>query len=205
MLAIKRQFGKLLLDGLLIVFSVLFALYINRLSENAKMAGKKSVAMERLKKELLKNEAIIEIWYDEHSTIRDKITKVVENEQDSLRIQLLQYEYLNLGVLTGDKSLIEAVLTDVSWEAAKATDIIAELDYELVEKLTHAYTMQQHLIDDTLKKILDLYFDQSSHDMTNFDPIMRQYQLRFFELAGQEALLKHLYQTAINELDKQSL
>ena len=156
MLAIKRQFGKLLLDGLLIVFSVLFALYINRLSENAKMAGKKSVAMERLKKELLKNEAIIEIWYDEHSTIRDKITKVVENEQDSLRIQLLQYEYLNLGVLTGDKSLIEAVLTDVSWEAAKATDIIAELDYELVEKLTHAYTMQQHLIDDTLKKILDL-------------------------------------------------
>ena len=205
MLAIKRQFGKLLLDGLLIVFSVLFALYINRLSENAKMAGKKSVAMERLKKELLKNEAIIEIWYDEHSTIRDKITKVVENEQDSLRIQLLQYEYLNLGVLTGDKSLIEAVLTDVSWEAAKATDIIAELDYELVEKLTHAYTMQQHLIDDTLKKILDLYFDQSSHDMTNFDPIMRQYQLRFFELAGQEALLKHLYQTAINELDKHSL
>jgi hypothetical protein len=198
----KKQIGKLFIEGFLIIFSVLFALYINRLSENSKMEKRKTIAIERIKKELHKNSEIIKQWHELHSMVKDKTTQVVENKQDSLRQKMLQYDFLNLAVLTNDKSLVDAVLTDVSWEAAKATDVIAELDYELVEKLTYVYTMQQHLMDDTLQKILDFYFSSSAHDMNNFNATMLQFQLRFSELVGQEYLLEYLYKTAIDEIEK---
>ena len=196
----KKQIGKLFIEGLLIVFSVLFALYINRKSEQSKINTKKELAMDRMEKELIKNKAIINDWYEKHSKIRDRLTGIIQDENDSLRLELLKYDYLNFGVLTNEESLIEVVLTDIAWEAAKTTEVISELDYELVEKLTYVYTMQDHLIDNTLQRILELYFDTNAHDMKNFDPTMLQYQLRFWELTGQEVLMQQLIDNAIEEI-----
>ncbi|MEM8890814.1 MAG: hypothetical protein AAGD28_22755, partial [Bacteroidota bacterium] len=61
---------------------------------------------------------------------------------------------------------------------------------------------QEVLMDRTLSKILDYYFDTQSHDMNQLQQILIQFQLRFWELTGQEVLLEQMYEEAIEEVQK---
>ena len=195
----KNKFLKLLTDGLLIIFSVLFALFINRYAENAKTEKKKEIAIERIEKELLRNQAIITGWTEQHAKIKARIVNIVNDKQDSLRLEMLKYPMLRFDMLI-EKSLVDDFITNTAWQAARSTDIISEFDYDLILKLTNAYSLQEIIMDKTLMKLLDLYFDTEAHNMDNFDPTLLQLQLRFQELVGQEHLMQQLYREAIDEL-----
>ena len=194
---VKRYIG----EGLLIVFSVLFALFINKLFDDYKTNKKKTLAIESIQNELYGNSSILENWKEHHLKIRNRITDIVEGQNDSLKTELLKYEYLNLGVLTNNESLIDAILTSTAWESAKSTGIISEFDFETTQKLTHVYSMQEELSSRTITKILDYYFDSEAHSMENIDQILIQFHLRFWELTGQENLLAELYKDAIKQLE----
>ncbi|MEQ8360450.1 MAG: hypothetical protein RH860_13245 [Cytophagales bacterium] len=196
---------KYLAEGFLIVFSVLFALFINQLVDDYKTKKRKIIALESIHKELVQNEEILAKWRDKHVEIRNRISAIMSGEMDSLKIELRQYNYLNLGVLTNNESLIDAILTSTAWESAKSTGIVSEFDFETTQKLTHVYSMQQNITDKTLMKIIDYYFDSDAHDLKEIDRTLLQFQLRFSELTGQENLMAFLYDEAIksteNELD----
>ncbi|QNL20707.1 hypothetical protein HZR84_01665 [Hyphobacterium sp. CCMP332] len=196
---------KYLAEGFLIVFSVLFALFINQLVEDYKTKKRKIIALESIHKELVQNEEILTKWRDKHVEIRNRISSIMSGEMDSLKIELMQYDYLNLGVLTNNESLIDAILTSTAWESARSTGIVSEFDFETTQKLTHVYSMQQNITDKTLMKIIDYYFDSDAHDLKEIDRTLLQFQLRFSELTGQENLMAFLYAEAIksteNELD----
>lgn len=192
---IKNYFA----EGLLIVFSVLFALFINKLFDDYKTNKKKTIAIESIQKELYRNSSILGNWKERHIKIRNRITEIVEGRNDSLKAEILKNEFLNLGLLTNNESLIDAILTSTAWESAKSTGIISEFDFETTQKLTHVYSMQEVLTERTMAKILDYYFDTSAHNMENIDQILIQFQLRFRELTGQEELMVNLYNEAIKQ------
>ncbi len=197
-----KNFKKYFAEGILIVFSVLFALLINKLFEDYKTNSKKTIAIESIQKELYRNSEILEDWKKKHIEIRNRITEIIDGKNDSLKTELLKYEFLNLAVLTNNESLIDAILTNTAWESAKSTGVISEFDFETTQKLTHVYTMQEVLTDKTIAKILDYYFDANAHNMENIDQILIQFQLRFWELTGQEELMTDLYIEAIKEMKK---
>jgi hypothetical protein len=62
--------------------------------------------------------------------------------------------------------------------------------------------MQDVLTNRTIAKIIDFYFDTNAHNMENIDQSLVQFQLRFWELTGQEELIGNLYTEAIKELKK---
>ncbi|HCI71037.1 MAG TPA: hypothetical protein DHV30_10755 [Balneola sp.] len=117
-------------------------------------------------------------------------------------MELLKFNYLNLGILTDNESLIDAILIDTAWESARSTGIVSEFDFETTQKLTLVYSMQDVLTDRTIAKILDYYFDTNSHDMKNLERILVQFQLRFWELTGQEELMMTVYQDALEQLEE---
>lgn len=195
---IKKHIG----DGLLIVFSVLFALLINKSFENHQINKKKEIAKESIIKELYRNQSILSNWKDRHIEIRNRITNVIEGQADSIKTELKKHDYLNLGVLTNNESLIDAILTNTAWESAKTTGIITEFDYETIQKLTHVYSMQEILTERTIMNILNYYFDIESHDLENLDKTLIQFQLRFWELTGQEELMITLFDDAIEQIKK---
>ncbi len=192
-ISIKKHLG----EGSLIIFSVLFALFINKAFEGYQTQKRKEVALKSITQELYRNEAILKRWKEQHLVIRDLLTDLISGKNDSLKQELAKYEYLNLGLVTNDQSLIDAFLTSTAWESAKHTGIIAEFDFEVTQKLTHVYKMQDVLTDRTLAQIFDYYFDTDSHDIDNLDQILVQFQLRFWELSGQEALMVTLYAEAL--------
>ncbi len=192
-LKIKKYLG----EGTLIIFSVLFALLINKAFESYQTSKRKEVALESISKELHRNQEILNRWKDKHVIIRDRLVALTRGKNDSLKQVLLNKPYLDLGLLTNNESLIDAFLTNTAWESAKHTGIIAEFDFETTQKLTHVYDMQQVLSEKTLQKILDYYFDAGSHDTANMDQVLIQFQLLFWELTGQEFLMVTLYEEAL--------
>jgi len=198
----KSNIKKYLGEGLLIVFSVLFALFINKVFEDYKTNQKKNIAKESIKKELYRNQAILYKWQKKHLAIRNRISSLIENKADSLKTELKKYDYLNLMVLTNNESLIDAILYNTAWESAKTTGIISEFNYETIQKLTRVYDLQEILTEKTIMKIMDYYFETESHNMENLDKTLIQFQLRFWELTGQEESMIFLFNEAINELEE---
>lgn len=195
-----KNIKKYLVEGLLIVFSVLFALFINKLFDDYKTTQKKTIAIESIEKELERNSEILDHWKEQHTKIRNRITQIIEGKNDSLKTELLKYEYLNIGILTNNQSLIDNILTNTAWESAKSTGIISEFDFNTTQKLTQVYTIQEVITEKTIPKITDYYFDTNSHNMENINQTLIQFQLRFWELTGQETLMNGLYKQVISEL-----
>lgn len=190
---IKKYLG----EGTLIIFSVLFALFINKAFESYQTNQRKEVALKDIIQELYRNQAILKRWKNKHLIIMDRLTELTAGKNDSLKQVIASKTYLDLGILTDNESLMDAFLTNTAWESAKETGIISEFDFQTTQKLTFVYKMQEVMTDRTLAKILDYYFDTSSHDMENLDQILIQFQLRFVELTGQEIVMMTLYEEAL--------
>lgn len=197
----RSNFRKYLGDGLLIVFSVLFALFINKLAEDRETNQRKKIALESIKKELQRNSKIVLGWKEDHAKISNRLQAIITGQNDSLKDALIKNDYLNLGMLTENKSLIESFLSNTSWESAKASGIVAEFDFETTQRLTAVYGLQQELGDETIRGILDLYFSRDSHKMEELELTLNQFMLRFYELVGQESLMEQLYNDAISAVE----
>ncbi|MBR8537015.1 hypothetical protein KDU71_15695 [Carboxylicivirga sediminis] len=199
---INSNLKKYIGEGLLIVFSVLFALFINQSFDDYRTHQKKTIAQESILKELRANQAILANWQVKHTAIKQRLTSVIEGQADSLKAELQQYDYLNLGVLTNNEVLIDAFLTNTAWESARATGIITEFDFETIQQLTLVYDLQTILLDRTTIQLLDYLFAAESNDITKLDRTLVQLQLRLRELTGQEISLSGLYKEAIEVLEQ---
>jgi hypothetical protein len=196
----NRALKKYLAEGFLIVFSVLFALFINKLFDDYKTLQKKEVAKESILKELNRNLLIVQDWKSRHNAIKDLIVAVNNGENDSIKTELLKYNYFDLGILTNQKSLIDNTLTKTAWESAKSTGIISEFEFETIEILTQVYSLQDLITDKTIGELLEFYFETSTHNMNNLEQTLIQFQLRFWELTGQEELMIYLYSDSLKKL-----
>lgn len=197
----KKTWRPYLFEGILIIFSVLLALFLNQLVENRKVRNLKNKARENIQTELQRNLEIINDWGKHHQAVSDRVQEIIDGKNDSLRNALKSDQGFNIGVLTGNKSIIDANLSNTAWETAKSTQIISEFDFETAQLLTSTYTLQDILINTSLDRVVTTYFDRETHDLSNLDLTLIQFKLAFQELAGQEYLLAELYEEAINKLE----
>lgn len=190
----KKKYQKNLIEGLLIVFSVLFALFINKLYDNYQTLKKKEIAMESIAKELHRNKVVMKDWKERHTQIMEKLNQLINGEEDSLKKELKNQTFFHLGLLTEDRALIDDVVTSTAWESAKTTGIISEFEFETTQKLTRVYSLQELITEKSVTKILDYYFEPGTHQLEDIEAILIQFKLRFRELVGQEILMMYLYE-----------
>jgi hypothetical protein len=196
----NKNLKKHITDGLLIVFSVLFALTINKVADNYQTEKRKEIALESIKKELIKNSGIIKEWKAKHIKIREKLSKMLEGKNDSLKSKLIHNNYFDFGLLTDNENLINSLLTNTAWETAKSTGIISEFDFETTQELTDTYVLQKIITDKSIMRILDFIFNMEANKKENIDAILIQFNLRFGELIGQEYSMEYLYEKAIKNI-----
>lgn len=195
---------KLFIEGTLIVFSVLFALFITQLVENYKVRKKEKQALDNIHTELSTNGQILTGWIYRHERMKDVLTKMVENPEDSLRKLLAEKNFLDLSILTEEKSFIEAILNDTAWESAKSTQIISEFDFSTVQYFTRIYELQKILQNESIRKFTNTYFERESQDLKNLPATLLQLQLILSEIVGQEKTLKYMLDQTIIEKRKSS-
>jgi hypothetical protein len=93
----NKKFKDYLFQSLLIIFSVLFALLINRYTENLKIKNQKSIAWSSIQQELATNHLILLDWRQRHEEIRDRINELLQIPNDSLVHMLFSIGSFNFG------------------------------------------------------------------------------------------------------------
>lgn len=195
----KSEVQRLSLEGALIVFSVLFALFIGQLVETNKIKKQKEQAIEYIYQELGGNRNTLKRWVEKHGRIRDNLARMTSDPNDSLRQLLFKGVQLDYGVITNQEPLIDALLGNTAWEAAKSTQIISEFNFERVQEFTRIYGLQQVIMDGTITKFTDVYFDRASQNKENTQSTLVQLQLIMMELVGQEETLIYMLDQLIDD------
>ena len=182
-----RRLGRPLFESALIVFSVLFALYVNRWAENQRTERQKDIALSRIVQELEGNRVIIEKALQTHRDVVANLRKASADENDSLRFYLVRDRHFSGKVfqfLANGKSFYKQFPSSTSWSSAKSTGIIAEFDYPVLEALTKVYDTQAFFMQETLPTIAQsLYVPVSDNELDTINPL----NLRMNELIAQEA------------------
>ncbi len=183
----------------MIVFSVLFALFIDRAAEKARMGRQKRVALERIRNELMANHNLLANVIVLHKRIASNINRVLGNKRDPLRVPLLQKGYIDFLLLSDNKSIYPRLPTRISWEAALSTGIIAEFDYPVVEALTDVYSSQEFITGQTFQKIFDDLYDVEAADPKRK---LLKLKLEFEELVAQEETLRKRISKSLGTMEK---
>lgn len=186
------NFGKYTKDALLIVFSILLALMIDKSVESWQTRKRKNSAKEAIQLELRRNEEIVKAMHETHLAILKRIDDLFVN--DSLRKALRGNAYFDFGTMTDKKSIAPEFASNTAWETARTTGIITEFDYAEIESLTRIYAQQDIVFKGTLMSIVDVLFQRETNDMKNLDATLVQFKLRFEEISAQEATLLWLYE-----------
>lgn len=196
----KKNLNSYLKDSLLIVFSVLFALFINKLADDYTTSKKVKIARESIIQEIEQNILIIEDWKIRHEKISEKLNSLASGKADSLENLLKKELHFDISLLTDGNSLIDAIPTKTAWESAKTTGIISEMGFETTRQLTFLYSLQDIMMDQTIENLLSLYFNTTLETDLAYDIAIVKFKLRFEELTGQEYLLSTLYAEGLKKL-----
>jgi hypothetical protein len=195
-----QSLKKYFFEGILIVFSVLFALFIDNYAQRLKVEKQKNLAIERIKLELSQNQKIAKGWLVHHGKILERIKNLMKLPKDSLKKEFSKDNYLTFALLSGGKPVTNELLSSTAWETAKSTAIIEEFDFQMIESLTRAYEHQNFLTDKTLNGIVNTYFERDSHELKNIDSTLKQFLIRFNELTAQERFLLKIYEKTSQKL-----
>ncbi len=193
---LKKYFG----EGLLIVFSVLFALFINKTYEDAKTNRYKNNAINQIKAELLDNQKVLEEWMADHNAILENLNKLIGSKDDNIQLFTENKNYLPVQIILDNKNLTNKPLSNSAWSSAQSIGIIAEFDFSTLQNINETYELQQLIIETSIEKIAERLFLRSN-DVENIKDLLIELRLRFLNLRGQEIRLKDLYRETINILE----
>ena len=190
---------KYIIDGLLIVFSVLFALAINKLAENYQTKKRKNIALNSIKMELKNNSKIIKEWNQTHQEIKQKLDEILAGKNDSLNSKLIEGNRLHFETLTS-KPFINSLMSNTAWETAQTTGIISEFDFETIQKLTFVYNLQNIITEKSSMKIIEMLYDRRIMKIDEKNTLLIELNTRISDLVGQEQGLEYLINDAIKNL-----
>lgn len=193
---LRKYFG----EGLLIVFSVLFALFINKTYEDAKTNRYKNNAIKQIKAELLDNQEILDSWMADHKAILENLNRLINDQNDSIQTLAENKGYLSIPVILDNKNLMNKPLSNSAWSSAQSIGIISEFDFETLQNISETYELQQLIMVSSIEKIAERLFVKSS-DTGNTKAVLIEFRLRFQNLTGQEYKLRRLYQETIEILE----
>ncbi|GHA51729.1 hypothetical protein GCM10007103_35220 [Salinimicrobium marinum] len=197
---IKVDFKKYFGEGLLIVFSVLFALFINKTYEDAKINRDKNNALKQIKAELIDNQKILDEWIVDHEAIIRNLDDLIQRNNDSIPIVAENQNYIQVQLILNNKNLIDKPLSNSAWSSAQSIGIIAEFDFKTLQNISQAYELQQDITDVSIDKIAERIFLEFTN-VENVNAFLVELKMRFQNLQGQEYRLRKLYRETIHVLE----
>jgi len=195
----EPSFGlRISIEALLIVFSVLLALFLNDRWQTSRETEAGRRQLEGIRSELEENRRIVESWLKRHAEIAERVAALRAAGSDR-KLVVINHQ-LQLDVVFG-QSLIDSMLRSPSWEAAKTTGLVRMFQPELVNRLADVYSMQEEGPMRSLERIAGLLFDRASHDEAQVEQTLVLLEIHLGELIGQEHLLLASYDHVLATFD----
>ena len=193
----ERKYGKIILESVMIIFSVLFALFINEWRSVVKENNRTEIILENIEAELLENQAIAKEFLEYHKTVRAKISEVYD--KDSLEVYFYpeaNFEFLKVAPY----GVIQKEFKDIGWEVGKQERLATRIEFEKSVALFEAYT-QQLIVYETINRIINLLSSREIQRKELLEESVILLGTEFQELIGQEGVLLRLYKKALATLE----
>ena len=199
----KINFKAILIEALLIVFTVLLALALNEWRNNVKEENTKIAVLNNIIKEIENNKRLIE----EVTGYHEKVFTTFEeyNSNDSLWSTLPNMPGITAFMPIMDQGIKPAILQSGAWKSAELSGVVNSIDYETLYVLSNLYSVQELGTQTTWKSLASIFMEPGSHSNDMRRQIAVTMQLGFRELYYQEQGLVGQYDAALQHLEKYRL
>ncbi|MDJ0919114.1 MAG: hypothetical protein QNJ05_15250 [Woeseiaceae bacterium] len=194
----KEDLARYALEAVLIVFSVLLALFLDSVLEDRREARIINELTGHIADEMTSNLAIVDEWLPYHRTVIGEIDRYLAS--DELRQSLLTSDGIDFGRLM-EKGLIQDFYSDSSWQLAQQSEISSRIEFDASYAISQAYLSQQN-VNLTLRGFSDFFLERQTWDPEQLVTSLRILRNLLQDLAGQQGVLQHKYREALEALDR---
>lgn len=189
----RVDWRKLLFESFLIIFSILFALFINEWRKSQELESQRKKALEMIIGELEHNRDGLErvIAYHQQSAVRLDSAASFTPLDESLFF--IANRLLERGILPAE-------LQTTAWNTAQLSGSVSLFDEQLIYALAGVYELQAKGVENTLKEIAAFYLNIDNLEATLTKQRLTMLSLYFQELASQEVFLLQRMEGAIKAL-----
>ena len=194
----KENLARYALEAILIVFSVLLALFLDSVLEDRREARIIDEVTGHIADEMKSNLAIVDEWLPYHRTVIGEIDRYLAS--DELLQSLLTSDGIDYGRLM-EKGLIQDFYSNSSWQLAQQSEITSRIEFDVSYAISQAYLSQQN-VNLTLKRFSGFVFERQTQDPEQLVTSLRILRNLLQELAGQQDVLQHNYREALKAVDR---
>ncbi len=193
----KKALTRYALEAALIVFSVLLALFLDQVIEERRENRTIDEIVGHVAGEMQNNLDIINEWLPYHQEVAAKLDRHLAS--DELMTALLADGGINYFDIL-PRGVIQDFYSESSWQLAQQSEMTARLDFEVTNAMSKAYHSQA-MVSATLQRMSDFFFDRATMDPEQLEHSLTILRNLMRELAGQEAVLRQLYEDALEEIE----
>ncbi len=188
---------KILSESVMIIFSVLIALFINEWRNNYNQQLKTYQIIKNIEEELSVNQVLIAEQIIYHQKVKDKIEDVYrQNVIDQIFFPHSRFRIDEVA----PNGLIQERLSDIAWTVAKADKITNRIQFPESQILFAVYD-QQETVNETIERIIDFLTSREIQrkELLNESVLILESYIK--ELVAQEKNLDSKYLKALNMLE----
>jgi hypothetical protein len=195
----RKKFRHFLAEAMLIVLSVLLALFLNEYRSHIKDDKARAKAEENIAQELEKNKEILVEYLPYHQNLLKSLGETIPS--DSAVNALITPMGLDLLELA-PRGIMQEFPNSAAWETIRSNSLMSDVNYSLLYALTDTYNQQERTIQ-VLDGLIDVALSREALDPEQARPtlILLLYQMR--ELVGRESLLLQKYNESLAMLEKE--
>ena len=189
----KSSFKEYFIQTILIIFSVLLALFLNEYRNDLRSKKELDKILNNVLLEIETNKQIVDEVIPYHIEAIQVIDSAIEHEEFR---QSLKSEYgLNFFKIA-PRGVLQNFVNHTAWETAKMSASFSELDPHTMQKLTMIYD-QQELTFTPVYKIMDMIYSRDFQDNDKIKENLLLIRWQFFELKGREVRLQKFYENTL--------
>ncbi|SIN78890.1 hypothetical protein [Chitinophaga niabensis] len=158
-----RNWKEYLGEAILIVFSVVLALFLTEEINNRKERQQTNEIIKNIQEEVTRNKKAAEEQYHYHLQVLRNIDSALKTPAFLQQIVTNGEFHLNL---IADQGVLYRYLNKPAWEVAKSHDILSKIDFSTAALLTRIYDEQDRImkVEDEIAQVI---FDRESRKPTN--------------------------------------
>jgi hypothetical protein len=195
----KQNILKLIFESILIIFSVLLALFLNEYRGQLKENQQKELVIKIVKIELKSNLEILNEWRPYHEKVLNNLNEALNSNSTNSTL------FTEKGVFTWSlmpNGVVQRVIDNGSWQTLKSSSISSIIEFNTMFTLSQLYKQQAQGVESTLNRILKIISARESLEEKNQRSTIILLRNTFNEMVSQEIFLIKKYEQALIEIEK---
>jgi hypothetical protein len=188
--------SRILAESVLIVFSILLALFVDQWREGLRLDRLRDRAIADIHEEIENNRTAVDGVVVYHTAVRESLGNLWQRIERSGSSAQPGFDLI-AGVARA--GIRPPAIRRTAWETAISTDAVTLMDYSLIYRLGGLYDTQTTGVESTLARIQDFVFDPMLFEPARAGAAVRMIHALVSELAGQEYYLSAHYDSVLTD------